>query len=120
MEKYEASRGQRAGDQDNAEFDSEFEPPSAGITSDYEDLQTPEAKLLLTHFDGISSSWYEVTVKRQKPEGMRLQVTLESSLFDGRGEVHGGKDLGESWISDIKAAEGESLKAMGTVRDMMF
>ena len=121
MEKYEASRARQAGDQDNTEFDSEFEPPtSAGITSDYEDLQTPEAKLLLTHFDGISSSWYEVTVKRQKPEGMRLQVTLESSLFDGWGEVHGGKDLGEWWISDIKAAEGESLKAMETVRDMMF
>ena len=59
-------------------------------------------------------------MKREKPEGMRLKVTLESSKFDQEGYVHGGKDLGEWWISDIQAAEGESHKAMETVRDMMF
>ena len=59
-------------------------------------------------------------MKREKPDGMRLQVNLESSKFDQMGEVHGGKELGEWWFSDIQVAEGESLTAMETVRDMMF
>lgn len=117
MDKYKAS--QAGGDEDND--DDDFEPPTcAGITSDSEELETPEAKLLLEHFESLSGMWFEMTVKRQKPEGMRLQVTLESSKFDQLGYIYGGNDLGEWWISDIKVAEGESLKAMETVRDMMF
>jgi hypothetical protein len=105
-----------SGDQDDAE------PLTyAGITCDPENLQTPEAKLLQIHLNGLSSDWwYEVTLKRQEPEGMRVRVRLESSRFDPEGYVFGGKDLGEWWISDIQAAEGESRKAIETVHAMMF
>lgn len=111
-------------DQDDAE-----KPESlsyVGITSICENcdsknfLQTPEAKLLSTHFNGLSDWWYEVTVKRQKPEGMRLQVRLESSKPDWEGCIWGGNDLGEWWISDIQAAEGESLKAIETMHAATF
>ena len=61
-----------------------------------------------------------MTVKREKPEGMRLQVNLGSSRYNQLGEVYGGKDLGEWWISDIQDAEGESLKAIETVHKSMF
>ena len=114
MDRYKAS-----GDQ----ADDEWPEPLtyAGITCDTKNLQTPEAELLSTHFDGLSGNWwYEVTLKRQKPEGMRLQVTLESSEFDEEGCIWGGKDLGEWWISDIQAAEGESHEAMKTVHSTMF
>ena len=93
----------------------------AGIVCDSNNLQTPEAKLLSTHFSSLSSDWwYEVTLTRQKPEGMALQVKLESSRYDQEGYVWGGKDLGEWWISDIQAAEGESLKAIEIVHPRMF
>jgi len=93
----------------------------AGITCDPKALQTPEAKLLQTHFDGRSGNWwYEVTLKRQKPEGMGLRVRLESSEYDQEAYIWGGKDLGEWWISDIQPAEGESLKAIEMVHGTMF
>ena len=79
-----------------------------GITCDPKNLQIPEAKLLQTHFDGLSGDWwYEVTLKRQKPEGMGMQMKLESSRYDQEGYIFGGKDLGEWWISDVQPAEGE-------------
>jgi len=107
------------GDQDDD--DPELLPYYAGITCDPENLQTPEAKLLRTHFDGFSNTWwYEVTLKRQEPEGMRLRVMLESSRYDQEGYIYGGKDLGEWWISDIQAAEGESQKVIKTVHARMF
>jgi hypothetical protein len=91
-----------------------------GIGCDSKNLQTPEAELLSTHFSGLSADWwYEVTLQRQKPEGMALQVKLESSHFDQEGYIWGGKDLGEWWISDIQVSEGESLKAMETIHPMM-
>ena len=34
--------------------------------------------------------------------------------------LYGGKDLGEWWISDIQAAEGESQKVIKTVHARMF
>jgi hypothetical protein len=93
----------------------------AGITCDPKNLQTPEAKLLRTHFEGLSGDWwYEVTLSRQKPDGMGMRVTLESSRFDQEAYIFGGKILGEWWISDIQAAEGESQKAMETVHGTMF
>ena len=74
------------GDQDDD--DPELLPYYAGITCDPENLQTPEAKLLRTHFDGFSNTWwYEVTLKRQEPEGMRLRVMLESSRYDPEGSI---------------------------------
>ena len=103
------------GGQDNAE-----PLTCVGITSDSKNLQTPEAKLLQTHFNGLSNDWYEVTLKRQKPEGMGMRVMVESSLFDQFGEIRGGKDLGEWWITDIQPTEGESQKAIETVVAMMF
>jgi hypothetical protein len=117
MDRYKVSL---AGDQDSD--NAKLEPLTyAGITSDSKNLQTPEAKLLSTHFEGLSGDWwYEVTVKHQKPEGMRLQVNLESSKFDLEGYVWGGKDLGEWWISNIQVAEGESQKAITTVHETMF
>jgi len=114
MDRYKVSQADQ--DSDDAETLT-----YAGITSDSKNLQTPEAKLLSKHFEGLSDDWwYEVTVKRQKPEGMRLLVNLESSKFDQEGYVWGGKDLGEWWISDIQAAEGESQKAIKTVHEAMF
>jgi hypothetical protein len=61
-----------------------------------------------------------VTLKRQKPDGMGMRVTLESSWFYQLGDIFGGKNLGEWWISDIQAAEGESHKVMATVHGTMF
>ena len=114
MDRYKASR---AGDQDSLADPLSY----AGITSESKNLQTPEAKLLSTHFEGLSGDWwYEVTLKREKPDGMRLLVNLESSKFDQEAYVWGGKDLGDWWISDIQAAEGESEKAIKTVHESMF
>ena len=114
MERYKAFR---TGDPDQ----DDVEPLSyAGITSDSKNRQTPEAELLSTHFDGLSGWWYEVTVQHEKPDGMGLQVNVESSKFDNEGYVWGGKDLGEWWISDIQTAEGESRKAIETVHATMF
>jgi hypothetical protein len=93
---------------------------SAGITTDPEHILTPEAKLLSAHFSGLSGWWYEVTVKREKPDGMCLKVDLESSLFDQEGYIFGGKDLGKWWISDIQAAEGKSQKAIETIHASLF
>lgn len=67
----------------------------AGITCEPENLQTPEAKLLQTHFYDLSGDWwYEVTLKRQEPEGMRVRVRLESSRFDREGYVWGRQRFG--------------------------
>ena len=104
------------GDQDDAE-----PLTCAGITCEPENLQTPEAKFLQTHFAGLSSDWwYEVTLQRQEPEGMRMRVKLESSRPDQEGYIWGGENLGEWWINDIQAAEGESQKAIETVHATMF
>jgi hypothetical protein len=95
----------------------------AGITRDPQNLQTPGAKLLRTHFDGLSNArnwWHEVTLQRQEPEGMRVRVELVSSLFDPRGDIDGGNGLGEWWISDIQAAKGEAQKAIETAIDATF
>ena len=114
MDEYKAS-GDRGDDEELPTCDY------AGIFCDAENLETPEAKLLSTHFSGLSGDWwYEVTLKRQKPEGMRLQVRLESSKFDREACIWGGKNLGEWWISDIQVAEGESEKAITTVHESMF
>ena len=59
-------------------------------------------------------------MKHEKPDGMGLQVNLESSKYDPEGYLWGGKDLGEWWISDIQAAEGESQKAIEKVHGTMF
>jgi len=92
-----------------------------GITCDPKNLQTPEAKLLQTHFtNGRLNDWYEVTLMRQKPEGMGMRVMVESSVFDQFEEIRGGKDLGEWWITDIQPAEGESQKAIEMVISTMF
>ena len=61
-----------------------------------------------------------MTVKRRKPEEMRLLVNLQSSKFDQEAYVWGGKDLGEWSISDIQAAERESQEAITTVHEAMF
>ena len=112
MDRYKTSRAE---DQDSDDADSE--PLTyAGITSKSKNIETLEAKLS-THFEGLPGEWwYEVTVKREKPDGMRLQVNLGSSWYNQLGEV----DLGEWWISDIQDAEGESLKAIETVHKSMF
>ena len=76
MDRYKTSRAE---DQDS----DDAEPLTyAGITSKSKNIETLEAKLS-THFEGLPGEWwYEVTVKREKPEGMRLQVNLGSSRYN--------------------------------------
>lgn len=42
---------------------------SAGITSDEENFDTPEAKLLLKHFIGLRGDWYEGDSDTSKARG---------------------------------------------------
>ena len=122
MDRYKALQAGDS-DSDSDQDDVELRPlrlSYAGITSDSINRQTPEAELLSTHFHSLPGWWYEVTVKHEKPDGMGMQVNLESSKYDPEGCLWGGKDLGEWWISDIQAAEGESQKAIEKVHGMMF
>jgi hypothetical protein len=91
------------------------------ISCDPEDLETPEAKLLKPDFEADDNWWFEVTLTRHLPADARkkLRVELESGFCDDSG-VYGGESLGEWWITDISAAEGESEKAITTMISEMF
>jgi hypothetical protein len=99
----------------------DLDVPVVAMTYNAEDLQTPEGKLLKSTFNGLDGDWwYEVTLTHEEPEGMKLRVEIESgrcSVLDG---FWGLRNLGKWWLSDIKVAEGESLKAIEAIHSKMF
>lgn len=93
------------------------------ISCDRDDLEPPEAKALRSYFEADDGNWwFELTLMRHLPAEApkKLRVKLESGFYDMQCGVYDGESLGEWWITDISAAEGESETAITTIISEMF